>query len=210
MTNTFTFTQEQLTKILPHNKQIPQWHKALLDNFPKYEINTKLRVAAFLAQCAHESLDFTVLRENLNYRATSLVAVWPRRFNAQTAPAYEKQPEKIANFVYASRMGNGDEKSGDGFKYRGRGLIQLTGRSNYTACSKAMYGDLRLVDNPDLVATDPDAAIKSACWFWSKNNLNSFADASDITGLTKKINGGVVGIDARKAHYENFLKVLGA
>jgi len=212
----FTFTPEQLEKILPLNKQVESWFVALAINLPIYEINTISRVAAFLAQCAHESNDLTRLRENLNYKAASLIATWPARFNAANADQYAHNPEKIGNYVYANRMGNGDEASGDGFKYRGRGPIQITGKNNYTALSNFIYGDTSLLDAPDLLETDMDVAIKSACWYWVTNNLNIFADVNDIDGVSDIINrgrktaaiGDAIGFDDRKARYDNITKIL--
>ena len=204
----FNFTEEQLVKILPTNKQIHDWFVALSNNLPAHHIDTVARVAAFLAQCGHESMDFTALHENLNYRAASLIATWPTRFNATNAPLYEKQPEKIANMVYSKRMGNGDEASGDGWKYRGRGPIQITGKNNYTACSLALFKDDRLVKNPELVELDKDVAVKSACWYWDITDLNHLADTSDITSITKKINGGTIGIADRKDRFNKAVAIL--
>lgn len=179
----------------------------LLDNIlPAAGIDTKNRVAGFLAQCGHESGGFSIMSENLNYSAKGLLGVFPKYFNAQTAAEYERKPEKIANKVYANRMGNGDESSGDGFKYRGRGLIMTTGKENYGKLGEYVGEDL--VSNPDIVSEDLSVAIKSAIWFWNKNNLNKYCDNGDIEGLTKKINGGLNGYNDRKKIYDNLIENL--
>ena len=160
-------------------------------------INTKERVCMFLAQCGHESGGFSVNIENLNYSATSLKAVFGKYFPTNLlAEQYARQPEKIANRVYANRMSNGDEASGDGWKFRGRGFIQITGKYNYQQFSKD-FG-LDIVENPDLVSEDIVLSIKTAVWFWNKNNLNVFADKEDLLTVTKRINGGTNGIEDRK------------
>ena len=208
MTFQFPFTVDQVTRMLPHNVEPALWYDALSNNLPAFHVETIPRVAAFIAQCSHESAEFTVMHENLNYRASSLIATWPTRFNESNAAQYEKNPIKIANFVYAKRMGNGDEASGDGYKYRGRGPIQITGKRNYAACSQALFGDDRLVQTPDLVEMDKDVAIKSACWYWDTRDLNHPADENDIVTITKKINGGTTGISDRLAKYKNALSIL--
>ena len=183
-----------------------EWIDAINETFEKFGIDTPERQACFLGQCAHESAGFTALQENLNYSASSLTRVWPKRFpSLQDAERYQRNPEKIANKVYASRMGNGDEESGEGWAYRGRGLIQLTGKSNYEACGEALGVDL--VSQPDLVAT-PQYAALSTGWFWDKNHLNKYADENDMTGLTKKINGGTHGLDDRVAKTQAALDIL--
>ena len=201
-------TKEQLKQLLPKNPYIDQWHKALSQLLPDYEINTPQRIAAFIAQCAHEAGGFLFLTENLNYKAESLVKVFPKYFkDLATAKEYEKKPEKIANKIYADRMGNGNEASGDGFKYRGRGLIQLTGKTNYTWFAAS----LQITPEEAAEYTQTfEGAAQSACWFWETNNLNQLADKGDILGMTKKINGGTIGLEDRKKHYEHALHVLGA
>ena len=154
----FNFTQEQLTHLMSKNKEVSDWYKAMSETLPKFSIDTELRVAGFLAQCIHESAGFTILQENLNYSADGLGKIFPRYFANVNANDYARQPEKIANRVYGGRMGNGDEASGDGYKFRGRGPIQLTGKDNYTHCSQDVYGDDRLVIDPDLVTKDKCAA----------------------------------------------------
>jgi putative chitinase len=203
-------TQEQLKQLLPKNPYVEHWHKALEQLFPDYEINTPKRMAAFIAQCSHESAGFTALVENLNYRWQSLRRVFPKYFpNDEIAQDYASRPNKqeaIANRIYASRMGNGDEASGDGFRYRGRGLIQLTGKHNYTWFAASL--EITPEDATEYLTTFEGAA-QSACWFWETNKLNQWADAGDILTLTKRINGGTIGLDDRIKHYEHALHVLG-
>jgi putative chitinase len=203
----FILTQENLAELLPNNPYIEHWHEALGQCLPDYDINTPRRVAAFIAQCAHESGGFVFLQENLNYRAESLMRVWPKYFkDLATAQRYAHNPERIANRAYANRMGNDDEASGDGWKFCGRGLIQLTGKDNYQSFADSIETDLE--DIPHYLATF-EGAVQSACWFWENNNLNKWADAGDITTLTKKINGGTLGLDERMKHYAHALHVLG-
>jgi putative chitinase len=200
-------TKQQLKQLLPKNPYVDQWHKALSQLFPDYEINTAKRIAAFMAQCAHESGGFIFLTENLNYKAESLMKVFPKYFkDMATAKAYEKKPEKIANKIYADRMGNGNEASGDGYKYRGRGLIQLTGKTNYTWFAASL--EISPEEAAEYTQTFEGAA-QSACWFWETNKLNQFADSGDIVTMTKRINGGTIGLDDRIKHYEHALHVLG-
>ena len=202
----FDFTEEKLKKCLSRNKNIPELFVSLEKVLPKYEITTVERVAAFLAQCGHESLDFTVLQENLNYGAKGLLGLFKKYFpNEALAKQYERKPEKIANKIYANRMGNGPEESGDGWAHRGRGAIQLTGKLNYQAFANSI--GLTLEDAITYCAT-MDGAIESACWFWQKNKLNAIADKKDVLAMTKKINGGTIGLEDRKKHYEHNMKVL--
>jgi putative chitinase len=205
---TFDFTFEKFSKILI-NPQEKEWYDAIYDVLPKYGINTPERVAGFLAQTCHECLDYTVMEENLYYSAAGLRKTFPKYFaSVAAASSYAKNPKKIANRVYANRMGNGSSASGDGYKFRGRGPIQCTGKTNYTACSKFLYNDLRLVSDPDLILKDKKIAIMSACWYWSTNNLNRYCDKNDVTGMTKKINGGTNGLQSRKIKFEKYLKIL--
>jgi putative chitinase len=203
-------TKEQLQQLLPNNKYVDQWHEVLSKLLPEYEINTPERIAAFIAQCSHESGGFTTLKENLNYRPETLRKIFPKYFPTdELARAYCSMPNKqeaIANRVYANRMGNEDENSGDGFKYCGRGLIQLTGKENYTwfASSLEMSPD----EASEYLQTFEGAA-QSACWFWETNNLNQYADSGDILTMTKRINGGTIGLEDRIKHYEHALHVLG-
>jgi len=200
-------TQKQLSSMLPGNPYIEHWCEALNKILPDYEINTPSRIAAFVAQTAHESGGYTALHENLNYRAESLCRVWPKYFNSGNANDYAHQPEKIANRAYANRMGNGDEASGDGWRYCGRGLIQLTGKSNYQAFADSIETDISEI--PAFLQTF-EGAVQSACWFWEANNLNKWADAGNIEKMTQIINGGQLGIEDRKRHYHHALQVLGA
>lgn len=171
----------------------------------KFGIDSTERVAGFLAQCSHESNGFKVTQENLNYSAAGLVKVFPKYFGENLAAIYAKQPQRIANRVYGGRMGNGPEASGDGYKYRGRGFIQLTGKDNYNAFGLAIGEDVAA--NPDEVSTSKYAAL-SAAWFWSAHGLNALADAKDIVSMTKRINGGTIGLDERKKLYEQALAVF--
>jgi putative chitinase len=173
-------------------------------------MNTPQRIAAFVAQCAHESGGFMVLKENLNYRAASLRKIFPKYFpDDAIAQRYASMPNKqeaIANRVYANRMGNGPEESGDGYRYCGRGLIQLTGRQNYTWFAASL--EITPEEATEYLGTFEGAA-QSACWFWETNKLNQWADAGDIVTLTKRINGGTIGLEDRIKHYEHALHVLG-
>lgn len=204
----FDFTKEKLAKILPRNKNIDEWYAAMCDAFPDFEITTIPRVAAFLAQCGHESAEFTVLKENLNYSADGLMKLFGKYF-PNGADAYARQPEKIANVIYANRMGNGDTASGDGWKFRGRGPIQLTGKSNYSAFANDFFEDPETVMNdPDLVIDHVPTALLSAIWFWNKNKLNAIADTGDMKLLTKRINGGYIGLEDRIKHYDHAMHIL--
>jgi putative chitinase len=198
---------EQLKQMVK-NPHIDHWHEALDQLLPDYDINTPLRVAHFIAQCAHESGNFVFIKENLNYKAASLRKVFPKYFpDDAIAAAYANKPEMIANRVYANRMGNGDEASGDGYRYCGRGLIQLTGKDNYTFFAGSL--DISVEEASEYLATFEGAA-QSACWFWEQNNLNRFADANDVRGLTRAINGGYIGFEDRQRHTAHALHVLGA
>jgi putative chitinase len=203
-------TKEQLAQMLQGNPYIEQWHHALEQLLPDYDINTPQRIAAFVAQCAHESGGFRILKENLNYKAASLRKIFPKYFpDDQIAQRYASQPNKqevIANRVYGGRMGNGPEESGDGFRYCGRGLIQLTGKNNYEAF--AMSIETPVEEIPDYLATFEGAA-QSACWFWETNNLNKWADTGDIKELTRRINGGFIGLEDRIKHYNHALHIMG-
>jgi putative chitinase len=202
-----TILQKEQLKQMVKNPHIDQWYAALEQLLDDYEINTPQRVAAFVAQCAHESGNFVFIKENLNYKAASLMKTFGKYFpTADIAAQYANKPERIANRVYANRMGNGDEASGDGWRYCGRGLIQLTGRDNYTFFAGSM--DIPVEEAAEYLATFEGAA-QSACWFWETNNLNRYADAGDIKGLTRAINGGYIGLEDRISHYEHALHVMG-
>jgi putative chitinase len=199
-----------------------KWLDAVVEACTRFQINTPKRIAAFLAQTAHESGGYTMLEENLNYSADTMAVVWPNRFaemgpdkkpikeNGKNKPnkfalALHRKPEMIANVVYSNRMGNGTIESGDGWKYRGRGLKQLTGKDNYTRCGKSLGIDL--VEKPELLLT-PQYAALSAGWFFSINRLGDFADKDDFVGMTKKINGGTIGLADRESRYKAVLSVL--
>ena len=208
MSFTFDFNKSQLNEIIGKNPYLDYWFNALNEIMPEYDINTPERVAAFIAQCAHESGNFRFLQENLNYKAASLRKVFPKYFpDDAIAAAYANKPQMIANRIYANRMGNGDETSGDGWTYRGRGLIQLTGKNNYTFFSASI--DTPLEEVAEYLETF-EGAVQSACFFWDQNKLNQWADARDILTLTKRINGGTIGLEDRKKHYEHALHLFGA
>lgn len=203
-------TLQQLQQLIPKNPYVKQWHTALAQLLPDYEINTPRRIAAFIAQCAHESGGFTALRENLNYKAVTLRKIFPKYFPTdEMAQQYASMPNKqqaIANLVYANRMGNGPPESGDGWRFAGKGLIQLTGKDNYTWFAASL--GISVEEAAQYLETFEGAA-QSACWFWETNKLNQWADAGDILMLTKRINGGTIGLEDRKKHYEHALHVLG-
>jgi putative chitinase len=202
----FEFSVEKLEDILTGNKQVKEYYNALCKALPKYDITTERRVAGFLAQCAHESNNFKVLRENLNYSADGLKRIFPKYFKDVDPNDYARQPEKIANRVYANRMSNGDEDSGDGWRYRGRGVIQLTGRDNYSRFAKDMGMSLdEVVDYLETI----EGAIMSAAWYWNSRKINSAAEDNDIVKMTKLVNGGTIGLEDRKKHYAHILEVLG-
>ena len=181
-----------------------KWFEPLTNTFFKFEIDNPKRQAAFIGQCGHESNNFRTLEENLHYSANALMRVWPSRFpDNDVAEKYANNPEKIANKVYSGRMGNTED--GDGWKYHGRGLIQLTGKDNYTRCGEALGIDL--VNNPDLLL-EPEFAAASAGWFWRKHGLNQLADLGDWVAITKRINGGIHGIDDRISRTNKALAVL--
>lgn len=182
-----------------------KWLIPLNECFLKYNINTPERIAGFVGQCQHESLNFTVLQENLNYSAVGLTRTWPSRFNAELATLYARNPGMIASSVYADRMGNGDEASGEGWIYRGRGLIQLTGKQMYVLCGFALEVDL--VQEPDLLLQEKYAVL-SAGWYWWNNDLNRFCDKQDWRGLTRAINGGYNGLDDRLKKIDKVLVIL--
>lgn len=190
-------TPQQLAAAVGCSAALSQkWAQPLTDAMTRFEINTPAREAAFLAQVAHESGRFSAIEENLNYRADRLLAVFPSHFTQQEAQAYARQPSRIASRVYARRLGNGDEASGDGWRYRGRGLIQITGRDNYRDCGGALGVDL--LADPDRLL-EPDLAALSAGWFWHAKGLNASADTGDFSRITLRINGGMNGQPERLA-----------
>lgn len=174
----------------------------------KFQINTPLRLAHFMSQTGHESGGFKITTENLNYSAKGLANIFKKYFTPESAAEYQRKPEKIANIVYANRMGNGNQASGDGYKFRGRGFIQLTGKTNYQAFDKTVEDNIEA--NPDLVATK--YPLLSAAWFWSKNGLNTIADQGNttevVTKITKKVNGGTIGLDDRIKHFKEYHQLL--
>lgn len=204
----FDFTKEKLARCL-NNPKIGDWYDALVTNLPDYGITTKQRVAGWLSQCGHESADFKALSENLNYGAPGLQSVFGKYFpTRELAESYQRKPEMIANKVYGGRMGNGPESSGDGWKFRGRGILQITGKDNYRNCSKALYGDENiLLESPELLS-DFDGAVRSACWYWNSRNINADADRGDVLAMTKKVNGGTHGLEDRQRRYALCMSVL--
>ncbi len=204
------FTEDSLKQIMPNAKveDINHYLNALNTEMPEYDINTSLRVAHFIAQLAHESGSFKYSSENLNYSAKALRSVFGKYFPTdELAEEYARNPERIANRVYANRMNNGNEASGDGWKYRGRGLIQLTGKENYTKCGDTLKIDL--VNKPDLLAQDANAAVAAAIWFWDSRKLNTYADQDNIKTITKLINGGYNGLEDREKYLIRAKNVLG-
>jgi putative chitinase len=202
-------TKGQLSQLLPKNPYLDHWFHALEQLLPDYEINTPKRMAAFLAQCAHESGNFTATKENLNYRPESLVKLFSKYFDLPTAQQYCALPNKqeaIANKIYANRMGNGNEASGDGYRYCGRGLIQVTGKANYTDFADSL--EITPEEAAEYMHTFEGAA-QSACWFWESRKLNTYADRGDIKGMTKIINGGYIGLEDRISHFEHALHIFG-
>lgn len=201
----FEFTLKHAEELLKGNKDVAAWYKAMSQLFPKYKITTPERTAGFIAQCAHESNNFRVLEENLNYSAEALDKIFPKYFkNAGRNPAeFARKPEKIANVIYGGRMGN--TQPGDGYRFRGRGVIQLTGRDNYTAFGKTLNMDPEKV--VEYVSTI-SGALESALWYWNSRNLNAVADACDIVKMTKLVNGGTIGLEDRKKHYTHAMEVL--
>lgn len=197
---------QQLEKILGKSNA-GKWYDVLVKILPKYEINTNLRIAAFLAETSIETGNYTRLKENLNYSAIGLVDTFPKYFTTiDIAMKYTRNPEKIANKIYGNRMGNNIE--GDGFKYIGRGLIQVTGKENYHTLSHSLYGDDRLLTNPDLLVTDKDICVESACWFWKEHKLNEHADKKEIAAISKIINGGTNELQKRISKYNEIIKIL--
>ena len=199
-------SQDQLSKIIKNNADIAKWHAALVPLLDRYSINTVNRLAGFLAQCGHESHDFKFVKENLNYSQEGLRKTFPKYFPSDALAAeYARKPEKIANKVYGNRMGNGDEASGDGFKYSGKGLIQLTGKENYRKFALKIG---RTLEETVAYLQTIEGAAESAAWFWSTNGLNEIADKDDIVIMTKRINGGIIGLDDRTARYKAAKSVL--
>ena len=204
----FEFTEEMVIEMLRGNEEAEDWYDAMCEILPLWEVDTPERVAMFIAQCGHESNNFKVLSENLNYSAKALNAIFPKYFEraGRDAQEYHRQPRKIANVIYANRMDNGDTDSGDGWRYRGGGILQLTGRYNYTQFGIEV--DMSPEEAVEYVRTKK-GALDSACWFWDTNDLNKYADNMDIKGATKRINGGYIGLEDREKHYKHAMEVLG-
>ena len=208
------FQKEHLAKMIPGNKNVDKWYEALIAIMPKYDITTERRVAHFVSQCAHESNNFRSLTENLNYSEKALNAVFGRYFGAppkRNAAEYARNQEMIANYVYqdeyrSKRGALGNTEEGDGWRFRGRGLKQLTGRNNYTDFGKSV--GMTAEEAADYVATEK-GAVESACWFWDTNNLNDIADTDNVTLMTKRINGGNIGLADRKQRYLAAMQILG-
>jgi putative chitinase len=206
-------TLSQFQQMIPTNKEAAEWYDIAVDFFETYNITTPLRIASFMAQCSHESQDFRALEENLNYSVESLLRVFPRYFGKgkEDPAAYARNPEKLANYVYMdanrSKQGAlGNTQPGDGWKFRGGGIKQLTGRNNYAVFGK----DLGMsADEAANYVRTKKGAFESACWFWKKNNLEKFADADDIVGMTKKINGGTIGLEDRQKRYNAAKSIIG-
>jgi putative chitinase len=201
-------TLELLQGMFPKTKNsvLESYVDPLNEVCDKFEINTSERLAMFLAQIGHESGGLSVVQENLNYRAERLAVVFPKYFKGIDTSEYAHNPEKIANRVYANRMGNGDEESGDGYKFRGRGLIQLTGHNNYASFASDMGMD---IDEAVEYLSTPEGAAMSAGWYWNKTSLNQWADSSDVLTVTKKINGGTIGLAEREHLFHQGMNLLG-
>jgi len=202
----FKLTKTQLDKLI-NNKDNALWHAELSKILPKYNIDTVERVAGFIAQTGHESGDFRIMSENLNYSAGGLNRVFSKYFRraGRDAAAYARQPERIANIVYANRMSNGGADSNDGWTFRGAGILQLTGRDNHTRFGSSI--NITAEEAADYSRTVA-GAIESACWFWNKNNLNRLCDRRDIVGMSKRINGGTNGLTDRVNRWNKALSVL--
>lgn len=198
----FNFTLEKLASCIKRNHEPELWYNILCEYLPHFDIVTEHRVAGFISQCQHESVDFIELQENLNYGVKGLLNTFGKYFKDEAmASFYARKPEMIANHVYADRMGNGPESSGDGWLYRGRGLIHITGKETYAECSQALFQNDILLTNPELLTT-PEYAVLSSCWFWNKKNLNLLCDVEDVVLLTKRVNGGLNGLAERKEFWE--------
>ena len=204
-----TITPQHFKAIAPRCKNITGFTNQLNLLLPAYEINTQERISAFLAQTSHECGGYTVFSENLNYSAKALNITFGKYFKRQgrDAEPYHRKPEKIANLVYSNRMGNGDVASGDGWRYRGRGIIQLTGKDNYINFGKAVGKDV--VSNPDLITDSLTECVMTGIWFWERNNLNALADQQDMKAITKRINGGYNGLEHRLELYQTSMNQWG-
>lgn len=204
----FEFTEDMVIEMLRGNEEAEDWYDAMCEILPLWEVDTPARVAMFIAQCGHESNNFRVLSENLNYSAKALNAIFGKYFEraGRDAEPYHRKPRKIANVIYANRMDNGDTDSGDGWRFRGGGILQLTGRYNYTKFGEDV--EMSPEAAVEYVRTKK-GALDSACWFWDTNDINKYADARDVKGATKRINGGYIGLEDRQKHYHHAMEVLG-
>jgi putative chitinase len=206
MSFNFDFSLEKLSRVVP-NPYIEHWYEVFCQVLPDYDITTLNRVCSFIAQTAHESGNFRIIRENLNYRPETLVRQWPSHFpDMATAQRYAHNPQAIANRAYANKMGNGDEASGDGWRFCGRGLIQLTGRDNYQGFADSIETDINEI--PDYLATF-EGSVQGACWFWELRDLNPLADVENIVAITERINGGHIGLEERIKNYKLAMQVFG-
>ncbi len=206
----FKFTQAKFERCMPGLKDADEWFAAIDAHLPEFNIDDVNEVAMFLAQTAHESSGYKTLSENLNYSSKGLLKTFSKYFKTQAeADAYARQPERIANRVYANRMSNGSESSGDGWKFRGRGIIQITGKDNYTRFSQDTFGDDRILKDPSYLST-PDGSVYSACWYWNSRNINPPASRGDVTAVTRLINGGTIGLKDRQDKFSKFVPILRA
>jgi putative chitinase len=205
--SSYIISNADLQKLFPNLSadKISNFVKSLNVFMPKYGLTTVEQWIMFLSQTAYESANYSAIEENLNYSANALLATWPSRFTTITSIQCARQPEKIANLVYANRLGNGNEASGDGWKYRGRGLIQLTGKANYQAFSNDINQSL---DDCVVYMSSYDGAVECSCWYWKENNLGQYTNYSDVEKVTKIINGGTLGLAQRQQNWTAFNKIL--
>jgi putative chitinase len=201
-----SFSIQQLAQLIPGNPNTREWFDSFSKYFPEAEINTTERISAFIAECSVESANFTTLKENLNYSGDALFRIWKSHFpTMEIANEYARKPELIANRAYANRMGNGGEETGDGWKFRGKGLIQLTGKNNHMAFAE--YANMDIDDVGEYLLTT-DGATQSACWFWKKNKLNSYLEKQGIDKVSRVINGGDHGLIERRTKYQFALHIV--
>lgn len=199
-------TEDQVKRIIPQNLNFSEWTVLFNLNLPKYSIDTLERVSMFLAQCSHESLQFTKLQENLNYSVQGLLGVFPKYFKTtELATKYARKPIAIANYVYQNRNGNGNELSGDGWTYRGKGIIGLTFKNNYQAFASYMN---KTLDETIVYLETKEGALFSGLYYWKINKLNLLSDSGDVINVTKRINGGVNGLQQRKDEYNRIISIL--
>lgn len=194
-------SEDFVRQVLKSNADPHRWAHLLSDVLPIYGITSKKQVCSFIAQTGHESLDYTILTENLNYSAQGLLKTFPKYFDASNVNVYSRNAQRIASRVYANRMGNGNEASGDGWKFRGRGILQVTGKNNYQRCSQFIFKDDRLLVAPEELLK-PEFALHSACWFWKINKLNDISETGSVSSVTRIINGGQHGLDDRQKRYD--------